>query len=198
MAVVHYVYAKFLVHAITQDKVLDWDADTIKVSLHTSSWTPNQDTDSVWSTPSNEITGTGYTTGGATLGSKTNATTNNVLALDAADPAWTASTFSAVRRCVFYDDTPASSANKPLISFGDFGSDQSVSSGTFTINLNAAGLIEHRDSHLARCGSRRRVRRRAGQPLGRTTRRCPCRVASTTGGKRHSIILTGCKKRLAR
>lgn len=49
-----------------------WSTDTVKCALVTSSYTPNFDTDTFWSTPqANETTGTGYTAGGTTLGSKT-------------------------------------------------------------------------------------------------------------------------------
>jgi hypothetical protein len=48
---------------------IDWLSDTIKVMLLTSTYTPNLDTHKFKSDLTNEITGTGYTAGGATLGS---------------------------------------------------------------------------------------------------------------------------------
>ncbi len=54
------------------NKEIDWDTDVIKVALVTSSYTPAQDTHDYWDDVSaNEASGTGYTAGGATLGSKT-------------------------------------------------------------------------------------------------------------------------------
>lgn len=50
---------------------IDWLSDTIKCMLCTSSYTPNLATDIYKSSITNEITGTGYTAGGATLGSAT-------------------------------------------------------------------------------------------------------------------------------
>lgn len=125
------------------NKEIDWDSDTIKVALVTSSYTPNQDTHDYWDDVSaNEASGTGYTAGGATLGSKTVAYTagTNVTTFDAADVSWTTSTITA-RYAVIYDDTPATAATKPLIGYVDFGSDQSSSAGTFSIVWNASGIF---------------------------------------------------------
>lgn len=50
----------------------DYLSDTIKISLHTSSYTPNLDTHDFVDDLTNEVAnGNGYTTGGVTLGSKT-------------------------------------------------------------------------------------------------------------------------------
>jgi len=125
------------------NKEVDWDSDTIKVALVTSAYTPNQDTHDYWDdVVSNEATGTGYTAGGATLGSKTVTYTSgtNVTAFDAADVSWTTSTITA-RYAVIYDDTPGTNATKPLIGYVDFGSDQSSSAGTFSIVWNASGIF---------------------------------------------------------
>lgn len=48
---------------------IDWLSDTLKCMLLTSTYTPNLDTHKYKSDLTNEITGTGYTAGGATLGS---------------------------------------------------------------------------------------------------------------------------------
>ena len=125
------------------NKEVDWDSDTIKVALLTSSYTPNQDTHDYYDDVSAyQVSGTGYTSGGATLASKTNAYTNatNVTTFDAADVSWTTSTITA-RYAVIYDDTPATAATKPLIGYVDFGSDQSSSAGTFSIVWDAAGIF---------------------------------------------------------
>lgn len=125
------------------NKEVDFDTDTIKVALLTSSYTPNQDTHAYYSdVNSYEVSGTGYTAGGATLASKTvtyDAATN-VTMLDAADTAWTSSTITA-RYAVIYSDTPATAATKPLLGYVDFSSDQSSTSGTFTITWDATGIV---------------------------------------------------------
>jgi hypothetical protein len=56
------LYGNFLKQAL--NKEIDWDSDTIKVALLSSSYTPNQDTHDYFDDVSaNEVTGTGYTTG---------------------------------------------------------------------------------------------------------------------------------------
>ena len=123
------------------NKEIDFDSDTVKVMLCTSSYTPDQDTHRYKSSVTNEVTGTGYTAGGATLASKTVSydTSTNTLTLDAADPAWSASTITA-RYAVFYVST-GTDATSPLICYADFGADVSSTANTFTLTLNSAGLV---------------------------------------------------------
>ena len=135
------LYGNFLKQAL--NKEIDWDSDTIKVALLSSSYTPNQDTHDYYDDVSaNEVTGTGYTTGGITLASKTSTYdgTNNVIVLDAADVTWSSSTITA-RYAVVYDDSGASAAAKALIGYVDFGSDQSSTNGNFTITWDSTGIV---------------------------------------------------------
>ena len=140
MAVTAKWFGQALLKAL--NKEIDFDTDTIKVMLCTSAYVPNQDTH-VYKDVSvtNEVTGTGYTAGGAALASKTITydATNNIIALDAADVTWAASTITA-RYAVIYDDSPAS--NKPLLAYVDFGADQSSNNGNFTITWDAAGILK--------------------------------------------------------
>lgn len=125
------------------NKEIDWDSDTIKVALLSSAYTPNQDTHDFYDDVlANEVTGTGYTAGGATLASKTSTYdgANNVLVLDAADVTWASSTITA-RYAVVYDDSGATNATKPLIGYVDFGSDQSSTNGNFTVTWDATGIV---------------------------------------------------------
>lgn len=140
MAVTAFWYGQALKAAL--NKEIDFDTDTIKVMLCTSTYAPNQDTH-VYKDVSvtNEVTGTGYTAGGAALTTKTitydGAT--NVVKLDADDVTWASSTITA-RYAVIYDDSPAS--NKPLLGYVDFGADQSSNNGNFTITWDAAGILK--------------------------------------------------------
>lgn len=123
------------------NKEVDWDTDTVKVMLCTSSYTPNVDTHRYKSSVTNEVTGTGYTAGGATLATYTPAydTTTNVLTLDCADPSWPSSTITA-RFAVFYVST-GTDATSPLLCYWDFGVDQATSSDTFSLTVPTAGLL---------------------------------------------------------
>ena len=135
------LYGNFLAKAL--NKEVDWDSDTIKVALLTSSYTPNQDTHDYFDDVSaNEVTGTGYTSGGQTLGSKTVTYdgANNVIVLDAADVTWSSSTITA-RYAVVYNDSGATAGQKALIGYVDFSSDQSSTNGNFTITWDATGIV---------------------------------------------------------
>lgn len=140
MAVTAKWYGQALMKAL--NKEIDWDSDTIKVMLCTSSYTPDQDTHAYKDVSvTNEVTGDGYTEGGATLASKTIGYTagTNVIKLDAADTVWAASTITA-RYAVIYDDTPASS--KPLLGYVDFGEDEESASTDFTIQWSSDGVLK--------------------------------------------------------
>lgn len=123
------------------DGSIDLDTDTVKVALVTSTYTPNQDTHDFFDDVTNEVTGTGYTAGGATLASKTVTvdTTDNEGVFDAADVTWSTSTITA-RGAVIYKSTGTASTSA-LICYLDFTTDQSSSAGDFTVAWNAEGII---------------------------------------------------------
>lgn len=134
------LYGNFLLKAL--NKEVDFDTDTIKVALLTSSYTPDQDAHDYFNDVSSyEVTGTGYTTGGATLASKTATydSANNVVILDAADTTWSSSTITA-RYAVVYDST-GTAGTSALIGYVDFGSDQSSTNGNFTITWDSTGIV---------------------------------------------------------
>lgn len=120
---------------------INWGSDTIKVALCTSTYTPNQDTHDFFDDVTNEVSGTGYTAGGATLASKTNTytTATNTQTLDAADTSWSTSTITA-RYAVIYKSTGTASTS-PLIAYVDFGADVSSTAATFSITWDAAGIV---------------------------------------------------------
>lgn len=134
------LYGNFLLKAL--NKEVDFDSDTIKVALLSSSYTPDQDAHDYFNDVSSyEVSGTGYTSGGNTLGSKTATydSATNVIVLDAADTTWSSSTITA-RYAVIYDSTGTASTS-PLIGYVDFGSDQSSTNGNFTITWDATGIV---------------------------------------------------------
>lgn len=118
-----------------------WSSATMDVALTTSTYTPNQDTHDFFNDVTNEITGTGYSAGGATLGSKTSTydTASDQIRLDAADTTWTTSTLTA-RRAVLYKSTGTGSTS-PVVGWVDFGADVSTTAGTFQITWDATGIV---------------------------------------------------------
>lgn len=149
MAVNHYWYARLFVNimAVGGGDVFDWGADVIKIMMTTNSYTPNQDTDNDKADVTNEVSGTAYTATGETLANKTGPTISAgnppVIDIDNtndADSTWEASSIANARRAVIYDSTPGSDATRPLMSWIEFGQDETSSSGDFAINMNAAGI----------------------------------------------------------
>ena len=121
-------------YSATAARRIDWVTDTIKCALCTSTYTPNQDTHVFYSDITNELTTTGgYTAGGATLGTKTTNydAASNVMSLRAGATSWTSATFTC-RYAVLYKDTGVA-ATSPLLGYVNFGADETVASGTFTI-----------------------------------------------------------------
>ena len=139
MAVTAKLYGNVLPKAF--NKEIDLDTDVIKVALCTSAYTPDLDAHDYFNDITNEITGTGYTAGGATLASKTVTYTGgtNTFKFDAADTAWTTSTITA-RYAIIYVDT-ATGSTSPLIGYVDFGADVVSTAGTFTITWAAGGIF---------------------------------------------------------
>lgn len=106
--------------------------NTFKMALYTSSATLGAATTAY--TATNEISGTGYTAGGATLTNVTPTTSGTTAFCDFADVSWTTATFTAAGAMI-YNDT---SAGNSSVSLHDFGGDKSVSSGTFTVQFPTA------------------------------------------------------------
>lgn len=123
------------------DKSIDHTNDTIKVALCTSSYTPNIDSHSFFSSITNEVSGGGYTSGGSTLSSKATSqdNTDNEGVFDAADISISSSTITA-RYAIIYKDTGVAGTS-PLICYIDFGENKSSSAGTFGITWNSEGII---------------------------------------------------------
>jgi len=121
---------------------IDLDTDTIKIMLTTSSYTPNIDTHTKRSDITNEVSGTGYTAGGATLANKavTADNTNDRGVFDADDVSWTTSTITA-RYAVLYKSRGGASSADELIMYLDFSTDYTSTAGTFLITWNASGIL---------------------------------------------------------
>lgn len=129
---------------------LNLDLETHKVALFGNSVTPNYDAAAAaaqygaggtWTT-GNEVTGTGYTAGGALLTSTTiSAVAGGIEMWDAADTAWASSTFSNAYGCLVYADAMTTPVADQAIIAVYFGAAYGVTAGTFTIQWDANGLL---------------------------------------------------------
>ena len=110
----------------------DFINDTIKIALYSAgSGAPYTVSSTIYeSSVSNQVSGTGYTTGGNTLGSPVVANQTNVATLTFAQTQWTSATFGAAYG-VIYNDTDGDK----LVVVLDFGGTKSCSNGTFTITF---------------------------------------------------------------
>lgn len=135
------IYNSYKLKLIDNSTKIDLSSDTIKIALVTSSYTPSADNHDFFDDITNEVSGTGYSAGGATLASKT-ATQDNTddeSVFDAADVTWTSSSITA-RGAVIYKSTGVSSTS-PLICYIDFGTDKTSDGGTFQITFNSEGIL---------------------------------------------------------
>lgn len=109
--------------------------DTFKVALYTSS--ANLDASTTAYSATNEVSGSGYSAGGATL-SAVNPTTSGTTAFtDFADVTWAGATITA-RGALIYNTTPGHTYTNAAVAVLDFGSDRTSTSGDFTIVFPAA------------------------------------------------------------
>jgi hypothetical protein len=124
------------------NKEIDWASDVIKVALCTNAYTPSQDDHNYFDDITNEVSATGYTAGGATLGTPTIGYTGatNVVKLSGDNVSWANSTITA-RYAIVYDSSPGTAGTNPLIGYVDFGADVSTTNGTFAITWDAAGIL---------------------------------------------------------
>ena len=109
--------------------------NSFKLALYTSSATLGAGT-TAYST-SDEITntsGTAYTAGGKALTSVTPVLDSSTAVCDFADISFTSASFTA-RGCLIFND---SATSDPAVCAIDFGSDKTVTSGTFTIQFPTA------------------------------------------------------------
>ena len=142
MALTHTVYGLSLVTMANAE--WSFNSGTIKSLLCTSTYTPNQDTHKYRSDLTNELaTAGGYTAGGVALGTKSTpyTTGTNTMALVCANIVYSAVTLTA-RYAIIYCDT-GTSATSALLSYIDFGANQSPSSQNLQLTINAGGLITY-------------------------------------------------------
>ncbi len=122
---------------------LDFDTDTLKVILVTSTYTPSVDHAALTDVNTNELSeANGYLTGGDTVtGTVTDSDANDNAVFDITDPTWTASggSIGPCRYGILYSDTHATDA---VIYCFDFATDRTAEDGAdFTITIDSGGLF---------------------------------------------------------
>lgn len=125
------------------NKEIDLLDDAIHATLHTSTYTPAQDTDDYYNDATNELaTAGGYTAGGQALAGKTfNYTAGtNVRTFDANDVQWTSTTLTW-RHLILHDRTPATDATRPLILFQSSDTNIVSTGGNTDIVWHANGVF---------------------------------------------------------
>lgn len=107
----------------------------------TDSYTPDFNAHNFRDDATNEVTGTGYTSGGLVLTSTEITLSGGVLTYDAADSSWAASTIANAMAEVGYFNRGGASTADEVLWVSDFVSAASSSSGTFTIQRSASGIL---------------------------------------------------------
>lgn len=120
------------------DGTLDWDTQVFKVALLTGHTFSEEHSAFTTDIQPNEITGTGYTAGGATMtnSAPTIDTVNDWATYDATDVVWATSTLSATAAVVYEVST-----DYPIC-YIDFGSAQTSSASDFTISWSSDGVFK--------------------------------------------------------
>lgn len=112
---------------------IDFDTDTFYAMLTTNSYTPDQDAHDRRDDVTNEVSGTGYSSGGqAVTVTVTKDTTNNRDRITIAAHSWASSTITARREVIYKRRGGAASADE-LVAVNDFGADVSSVGAAFNV-----------------------------------------------------------------
>lgn len=116
---------------------IDFDTDTFKMMLVTSTYTASK-SHAKRSDITNEVTGTGYTTGGNACAVTVAATdnVNNDIEISFTVTSWTSATITA-RAGVIYKSRGGASSADELVGYVDFTSDVASTNGTFAVTVSS-------------------------------------------------------------
>jgi hypothetical protein len=129
------------------DGTIDLNSDAFKVTLHSSAFTPNAATMSVYADLTNELaTANGYTSGGLALGTPTWVRSTVTVTFDGVDSVWNAVGGSiAARYAVIRKSGTANARVDPLIAYillDTTPADVTAGAGNpLTIAWNASGIF---------------------------------------------------------
>jgi hypothetical protein len=130
----------FMFNSALRDEAMgniNYNADTFKVMLLTNAATPSKDTWTKRSDVTNEVSGTGYTTGGAALTVSVGSvdTANDRVDVSTGAATWATSTITA-RYAIYYKARGGASSADELVACVDFGQDVSTIADTFSLTAS--------------------------------------------------------------
>lgn len=121
---------------------INCSGDTFKMILLDSLYTFSADGNlGLADINSREITGSGYTAGGATLAGQTVLQRDSVdnVRFDGNDVAWTNLGTDVIRHAVLYDDTPTTPVADPLCIHWEIATNSN--GGNYTLQFGASGIL---------------------------------------------------------
>lgn len=115
---------------------MDTGGDTLKILLTTAAHTPSASTHDFVDDLTNEVSGGGYTAGGASLTNQLVALSAGTVTFDADDVTWlqNAAGFTNARNVHLYKDTGVASTS-PLIAYGTMTADKDNVDGDFVVQI---------------------------------------------------------------
>lgn len=115
---------------------IDFSGDSFKVMLCSSGYSPDKDADTKRSNVTGEVTGTGYTAGGAAMTvSVTKDTVNDRIDVALGGISLPDATITA-RFAVYYKSRGGVAANDELVAVVDFGTDVIATNGTWSLTAS--------------------------------------------------------------
>lgn len=109
--------------------------DTFRIALYTNA--ANLGASTTAYTATGEVSGSGYSAGGATLSAVNPSVSGTTALTDFADVTWAGATITA-RGALIYNTTPGHTYTNAAVAVLDFGSDRTSTAGDFTIVFPAA------------------------------------------------------------
>lgn len=129
------VYQSFLYDVLTGS--IDMNTDDFYVMLVTSTYTPDKDAHDKRDDVTNEVVGTGYTSGGVESAvTVTNDTANDRIDITFDAVSWTDATITA-RAAVIYKRRGGASSADELVAYVDFGSNVSSTAAAYSVTFTA-------------------------------------------------------------
>lgn len=135
-------YNSFLKNQMNGAAVVDFNTDTTKIALTTASYVPSA-THQFFDDITNEVTGTNYTAGGATITTPAITESAGEVSFTGDNITWaySATGFTDARTAVLYKDT-GTPATSPLIGRYDLATDQSNASVPYSIIFTGGTILK--------------------------------------------------------